>query len=430
MAKNVLFVYANGQRVGALTDENGIWSFDYDEQWVVSNQAFPISPAFPLGDRRVTDTSTERPVQWFFDNLLPEEGMRAALAREAKLDTSDAWGLLAYYGRESAGALTLLGEAEKEVPSGRVFLPFEQLEARIQAMPRHALTATSPKRMSAAGAQQKLLVILAGQAPDHVLYEPEGAEPSMHLLKPDMRIAGYPHSAINEFFCMRLARRMELTVPETYFLRVPSACYLIERFDRDAGRDPVARLHTLDAMQLLNKDKAYKYKNATAESLVSCIDKLGARAAARLAIFRWSIFNILVGNADAHLKNLSFFSTLRGYQLAPFYDIVSTVVYNTPNYSHSEAGERWPDCELSIPIGGATHFRELTRADLLAFAEQIGIRKSGAERELDGFLGRLERQIAPARVEVSRIAQPDAGEIRLLDAIEQLPLAEMSRALR
>ncbi len=47
-------------------------------------------------------------------------------------------------------------------------------------------------------------------------------------------------------------------------------------------------------------------------------------------MFRWTVFNVVVGNADAHLKNLSFFVDARGYRLAPFYDIVSTVVYHTP----------------------------------------------------------------------------------------------------
>lgn len=140
--------------------------------------------------QRIIDNSTERPVQWFFDNLLPEEGMRTALAREARLDANDGWGLLAYYGRESAGALTLLPEGEAEAAGGRVALEFDQLEACIQAMPQHALTATSPKRMSAAGAQQKLLVIPTGQHPDYALFEPENSEPSMHLLKPDTRVTG------------------------------------------------------------------------------------------------------------------------------------------------------------------------------------------------------------------------------------------------
>ncbi len=73
-----------------------------------------MSPTFGLRVEACIDTSTDRPVQRFLDNLLPEEGTRMSLARDAKGDTGDAWGLLAYFGRESAGALTLLAEGERE----------------------------------------------------------------------------------------------------------------------------------------------------------------------------------------------------------------------------------------------------------------------------------------------------------------------------
>jgi HipA-like protein len=427
MTTRTLNAFANGRRVGTLNDENGIWSFAYDAQWVSAGDAFPLSPALPLTPERVIDGSSSRPVQWFFDNLLPEEGMRAAIAREAKVDANDAWGLLAHFGRESAGALTLLPENEHEPSGGRVPLSPEQLEARIQAMPQHALTATAPKRMSAAGAQQKLLLILEGQHPAYHLFEPEGAEPSMHLLKPDMRVAGYPHSAVNEFFCMRLAREMGLPVPGTHFIRVPSACYVVDRFDRKTSTSPATRLHTIDAMQLLNMDKSFKYREATVESLEICLDRVSAKAIARLAIFRWTVFNVLIGNADAHLKNLSFFSTARGYQLAPFYDLVSTVVYNTPTFS--EARERWPACELTMPIGNAKYFADVRRADVLAFAEQLGMRKPGAQKELDRLMSGLNEKVARVRDQVNRIAVPLAGEVRLLDSITQMPVIEMSRAL-
>lgn len=70
-----------------------------------------MSPTFGLRVETCIDTSTDRPIQRFFDNLLPDERRRMALAREAK---SDAWSLLAYFGRESAGALPLLAEGERE----------------------------------------------------------------------------------------------------------------------------------------------------------------------------------------------------------------------------------------------------------------------------------------------------------------------------
>ncbi|CAI8697770.1 hypothetical protein EMIT0111MI5_70174 [Burkholderia sp. IT-111MI5] len=48
-----------------------------------------MSPTFGLRVEACIDTATDRPVQWFVDNLLPEEAMRMSLARDAK---GDAWG--------------------------------------------------------------------------------------------------------------------------------------------------------------------------------------------------------------------------------------------------------------------------------------------------------------------------------------------------
>jgi serine/threonine protein kinase HipA of HipAB toxin-antitoxin module len=249
----------------------------------------------------------------------------------------------------------------------------------------------------------------------------------MHLLKPDMRLTGYPHSAINEFFCMQLAAAMGLDVPLTHFLRVPSACYVVDRFDRDTSSQPASRRHTLDAMQLLGLDRTFKYREANVDSLHRCLALVGTTAATRLALFKWSVFNVLIGNADAHLKNLSFFSTPRGYRLAPFYDLVSTVVYNTPTYQDS--GERWPDCQLTMAIGGADTFKEMTRDHVLAFAEQLDLRRRGAERELDSFLDGVETKVQKVRQRVNEIARPNAGETRLLQSIAVMPLNEMRRKL-
>jgi serine/threonine-protein kinase HipA len=99
MENRKLFAFANGRLVGSLLDTNDIWSFAYEDDWVNSEGAFPLSPKIPLTVERLVDGSSERPVQWFFDNLLPEEAMREVIAREAKLDTSDAWGLLSYFGK-------------------------------------------------------------------------------------------------------------------------------------------------------------------------------------------------------------------------------------------------------------------------------------------------------------------------------------------
>ena len=42
-------------------------------------------------------------MQWYFDNLLPEEGQRALLAKAPTANVEDAFALLQVYGAESAG---------------------------------------------------------------------------------------------------------------------------------------------------------------------------------------------------------------------------------------------------------------------------------------------------------------------------------------
>ncbi|WP_321950645.1 HipA domain-containing protein [Paraburkholderia bannensis] len=429
MANRSLIAYANRTVVGTLRDSSGVWSFVYDTQWLASTDAWPLSPAFPLRVEPYVDGSTDRPVQWFFDNLLPEEGMRTALAREAQVEASDAWGLLAWYGRESAGALTLLPSGDQEAPGSEQPLALDELERRIRSMSQHALSATAPKRMSAAGAQQKLLLILKGAAPDYALFEPIGSEPSMHLLKPDMHADLYPHSGVNEFFCMKLAKRMGLDVPDVHFLRTPSACYIVDRFDRRVAGQSVSRVHTIDTMQLLNFDRSFKYQRATAPELKRAIEQTSTRALTRLSIFRWTVFNVLIGNADAHLKNLSFFVEPRGYRLAPFYDLLSTVAYETPTY-RPQTQVRWPHCEMTMPLGQATPFADIDRTALVDFGSEIGLPANGALRQLEEFLRPLERALEQTREEVNALVRPNAGEVRLLNAITALPIAEMSGALR
>jgi serine/threonine-protein kinase HipA len=57
------------------------------------------------------------------------------------------------------------------------------------------------------------------------------------------------------------------------------------------------------------------------------------------------IFNYLIGNADAHAKNLSLLITSEGISLAPFYDLISTAAYPdlTLNLALKVGGENRPE---------------------------------------------------------------------------------------
>jgi hypothetical protein len=102
-------------------------------------------------------------------------------------------------------------------------------------------------------------------------------------------------------------------------------------------------------------------------------------------------------------------------------------VYNNPTYQPS--GEQWPNCEMTIPLGHAKLFSDVTRDEVLLFAEQLGLRRAGAEHELDRFLIGLDDNVREVRERVEMIVAPTAGEDRLLTGIEVKPLREMGRKL-
>ena len=88
----------NQAAVGTLQEVGGLWSFQYAADWLDHPQGFALSPHLPLTAEPLLDGASLRPVQWYFDNLLPEEGQRVLLAADAKMDTADAFVLLAWDG--------------------------------------------------------------------------------------------------------------------------------------------------------------------------------------------------------------------------------------------------------------------------------------------------------------------------------------------
>jgi serine/threonine-protein kinase HipA len=435
-ARRELKVWINDRHVGTLASQEDIWRFQYSPSWLAYEDCFALAPVFTLQAEALVDGSDSRPVQWYFDNLLPEEQLRSVLAKEADMAEADAFGLLAYYGAESAGSLVLsAGDALPE--QGWRVLPLDNLNDRIVDLPRATLNQSAPKRMSLAGAQHKMVV---GYRDGH-LYEPLPGTASTHILKPESQSPHYPHSVINEFFCMSLARRVGLVVPDVHLLYVPSPVYVVNRFDRVTHREEdTQRLHIIDTCQLLNKSRAFKYEKATVDTLAQAIELSHQKAADRLHLFDWLVFNFLIGNGDNHLKNLSFHVAHDGVRLAPAYDLLCTAVYETRAFSEMSL---WPRTQLAMSLGGVNHFSDVTREVLLQAAAVLGVPSAIATRRMDVTLKKimpaadaLIEDIAARKALGVLVSDPDAagvawaGEMRLLRSIRYTVLAQTVQQLQ
>ena len=415
----------NDVEAGVLRDEANIWSFEYTTQWSNSASGYDLAPNLPRANGKIIDGSTTRPVQWFFDNLLPEEDARDLLAREAQIPGADSFGLLAYYGNESAGSITLLKRGEVADEPGYVPLPDTELQERIAKLPQQSLAAGAPKHMSNAGAQHKLAVCVR----DGKLFHPKGNVPSTHLLKPDHQDnTTWPSTVANEYFVMKLAAALGLPVPPVHIRHIPDAIYLIERFDREISENETRRLHVIDACQLLGLDRTFKYQQSSVNTLVACIELCNRPALARQHLLRWVIFNVLTGNADAHLKNLSFRISAEGIELAPFYDLVSTECYR----ANPESQPRWPHRPLSLHIGNANTFGAITRADVLSFAAELGTNRRAAERALNELTAAIGPAADTLIADFERLEIPAASraaELRVLRQIRHIAIRDMSDRL-
>jgi serine/threonine-protein kinase HipA len=421
IAPRFLNVFVGSQLMGKLGDNDGYWAFEYDTQWLECPDRFAIYPDLPLKTEEQLDTGSKRPIQRFFDNLLPEENARLLLAAEVEVDHEDSFSLLAASGIESAGALTLL-DVDQTFPAIEATpLSDVELNERIENLPRAPLNNREGSRMSLAGAQHKMLIVIL----DNQMHEGNAGTPSTHILKPEhSEPEKYWQTLRNEWFIMKLADRCGLNVPLVDIKYTPRPVYIIERFDRDGQYPNQTRKHIIDACQLLGYGRGSKYTASTPETYRKLLGKVRLKALAAMSLYQWVIFNLLIGNGDAHLKNISFFYKNGSVELTPFYDLLSTVIYVND-------GARALHEKVSIPINSKERFDEINRDDVLAFANEIRVPKRAAQDILDRMLVEVAQQFPLLYQEAENAPANEykAGELRMLKQIEHLVFRPMFEQL-
>ena len=339
-------------------DEKRNFIFRYDPSWLTHPDACPLSLRLPLRTEPFPDNFA-RP---FFSNLLPEARVRELIAKGLGISDKNDFKLLEELGGECAGAISLLQEGRVPETKGshKLLAPCE-LDRMIEDMPRRPLlTAKEGLRLSLAGAQNKLPVYMK----DGKIYLPQGSYSSSHILKP--KIPEFADTAENEAFCMTLALKYGLPVPQVLIMEGKHPCCLVERYDRRTGVDGLpSRLHQEDFCQALGHGYDQKYESEGGPSFKDCFSLMSAHSAEPLpdkrALLRWTVFNYLIGNCDAHAKNISILFSERSVRLAPFYDLMSTAVY-------PELADK-----LAMKIGGENRISWIMKRHWERFANDAGV---------------------------------------------------------
>lgn len=351
-----LVIWVEGEHAATLHYLDDAFELIYTPHWQ-GNGGYAFSPHLPLN--AVTRGVA---VKNFFSNLLPEGHALESLSRAHQVSKHDVFGILKKVGRDCAGALVLTeGGGGLDTPD-QAYQPVSSqelnqriAEARAEDVP--LMFWKGKRRMSLAGVQNKLGVYLTM---DEGFELPIDAAPTSHILK----VGDPKHEGIaaNEYFCMQLARSVGLVVPNTLFKQLPEPVLLVQRYDR-LWDVPVSgamrRIHQIDGCQALNLPPEQKYEEPHYEyappgagvgDIVKLAQLCRIPAGAQTTLLNWVLFNYLIGNSDAHAKNISFLvNPLRqthralelevGMSVAPLYDLVCGAVYGYHDMAQTIGGE-------------------------------------------------------------------------------------------
>ena len=404
MSKERLLVYwDNKQRIGKVwLEPDRKFMFQYDESWLRSSEAFPISLRLPLQEA-IFDNDRAK---IFFSNLLPEGEIREFIAKKLNVSSNNEFSLLERLGGECAGALSLWPETSLvgNLKGELVPLSSTELENRIDNMQFQPLVLSSNDdiRLSLAGAQEKLPV----HVKDGELYLPK-VFPSTHIVKaPILRLL---NTVENEAYCMKLAQKLELHVSNiAVWQGTKQRALLVERYDRKNKEGDWIRLHQEDFCQALGVFPEMKYESEGGPSLSDCFNLIenhsSQPALDKERLLRWTLYNFIIGNHDGHAKNLSFLFLDKRIILAPLYDLISTEVY--PHLSK----------KLAMKIGGQNNPRYLLKSHWEKEAPLLNIKLSFILSEAISLSGRVV-QLLP---EYGKQFREEYGTSKTIEEIEAL----------
>ena len=322
---SVLNVNLYGEPIGTLTNLGGDRTiFAFTDEYIENPDRPTLGLAFKdeFGELYTDFRPYQKRVMPFFSNLLPEGHLRKYLAEQAGVNPEREFYLLWPLGHDLPGAITITpADGEAWPPDAADGADDHGDDQRENAL-----------RFSLAGVQLKFSAVM--EASGGLTIPASGVGGSWIVKLPSREFAGVPE---NEFSMMKLAGLIGMNVPAIDLVsidaiknlpegidKIGNHAFVIERFDRLSDG---SRVHIEDFAQVYGLYPEDKYGNGTFRNIAQVIAAEGNDADI-IEYVRRLTFNMLIGNADMHMKNWSLIYPDRRYvSLAPAYDFVATVPY-------------------------------------------------------------------------------------------------------
>ena len=343
--KTDIFVYAHWlgmnepKLIGILSAHQGkgrkSFSFEYEKEWLKSNQSFLLDPdiqyyagpQFPVSKENFGIFLDSMPDTWG-RTLMKRRA--SALAKEQGQAPSNLYEidfLLGVYDESRMGALRFKLDPKGDFLDNTAHSPTPPWSSVGQL--QHAVEFIESDKDN--DEVQKWLAQLI--APGSSL---GGARPKANIIDEHKHlwIAKFPSKndtidkAAWEYLSYQLALKAGINMSESKMSKVSGKynTFFTKRFDRIKSE----RIHFASAMTMTgNNEDILKNTTASYLDIAEVIQQYGANIKEDLAqLWKRIIFNILISNTDDHLRNHGFILSNKGWRLSPAYDINPSVDKN------------------------------------------------------------------------------------------------------
>jgi serine/threonine-protein kinase HipA len=348
-------------------------------EWADGYTPGPVTLTESFGSVRSKAPSAE--ASSFFGGYALEGRQRERLtARRGISNPTDLYAMLREFGSSIAGAVTI-GDPEAAKRTKPRYEPISngEMSTRLRrAASDGDLGSDDQSRSMLAGYQPKLLLAEF----DGQWYLPRGRAHSTHILKP--RLAGRPDGLARERYGHALAVELGLAQYRTELVGNGARQYLlIERFDRTVDGETVALIHQEDAAQALGLDWVddhAKFQNPHAPNdsrrpsayrIAELLGSLRGNERPVANFLRRLTFTVLLGDNDAHAKNLAILHLPGRTALADVYD-------TAPNLFQ----EGRIDYNLALAIDGSFDHRRISSEHLIREGEQWNALRTGEAEQI------------------------------------------------
>lgn len=387
--------------------------FYYDKNYVIkalNKSQLGISTRLPLTQSRYSKVDFDP----FFSGLLPEGETYNNLALMYQVPNHEYLYVLEKLGCECIGALTFITENSDNIANNP---HYEQLDnniiEQIKSNPVKAMTLNaSNTRLSLSGAQSKTAWFLPHNKSIETVkisdwQIPYDTAPSTHIIKVSRK--GEEELALNEYACSLIAKECKIESYDVSLIEDIPGAIAIQRYDREWVDNSLLRLHQEDFCQALGLAPYMKYQPTASEtSYLSLMSDLlnftslnPIEEKAELA--KRIVFNFILGNTDAHLKNYSILynKDWTTTSLAPMYDLTCIPL---TGYSQN----------LPFRIGDHWNLDEITKNDIMSIALDLDTNLNTFDKNLQNIIKNLS-SIKISNQYIDKILNNAAPRIRVIE---------------